>query len=110
LRIALLAWVARKGTSVGGAKEVLSCAAGTEVANSITKQSALETSSDSSLTGGDLDDEALEEARADEDVLVVGGGRECGGVFLLLIVYGVGAHEGSSNLKVLLVDGERCCA
>lgn len=83
LRIALLAWVARKGTSVGGANEVLSCAAGTAVANSMTKQSALETSSCSSFTGGDLDDEALEEARAEGDALVtVGGGRECDGVLL----------------------------
>jgi Rad3-related DNA helicase len=62
---------------------VLSCAAGTAVANSMTKQSALETSSCSSFTGGDLDDEALEEARAEGDALVtVGGGREWDGVLL----------------------------
>jgi hypothetical protein len=86
--------------------EALSWAAGTEVANSMTKQSVLETSSDSSFTGGDLDDDALEEARADGDALIVGGGR---GVFLSFIVYTLDAHEASSNLKVLLVDDERCC-
>lgn len=78
--------MARKGTSVGGANEVLSCAAGTEVANSMTKQSALETSSCSSFTGGDLDDEALEEARAEGDALVTVGGMECDGVLLSSIV------------------------
>lgn len=67
---------------------MLSCAAGTEVANSITKQSALETSSCSSLTGGDLDDEALEEARTEGDALVTVGGMECDcdGVLLSSIV------------------------
>jgi len=74
----------------------------------MTKQSELGPSSDSSLTGDDLDDDALEEARADGEVQVVVGGMECEGVLLSLTEYMEWAQEASSNLKALGVGGERC--
>ena len=74
LRMALLAWVARRGTSVGGARELLAWAAGVGAENSMTKQSAVTASSGSTFTGGMLAEE-MEEARAEGDVATLLAGR-----------------------------------
>lgn len=73
--MALLAWVARRGTSVGGAREVLACAADVGAENSMTKQSEATESSGSTFTGGMLTEEEMEEARAEGDVATLLAGR-----------------------------------
>lgn len=75
LRMALLAWVARRGTSVGGARELLAWAAGVGEENSMTKQSEATASSGSSFTGWMLAEEEMEEARAEWDVATLLAGR-----------------------------------
>lgn len=74
LRMALLAWVARRGTSVGGAKELVGAEA--EPENSMTKQSGPAASSWSDFCGSRLervDEEGVEEGGRGEGDCVHGG-------------------------------------